>query len=274
MNSNRRTRCRAAGVLVLIVGLLAAGGLWYSAGQRPSDAVRNFARAPVGCDTTLNFEVAGEFLVFVETKGEIGGVTGSCGAPGAFGQLGTPQDLPPVRLVLTGPDGADIALDTRTGVDYDAAGSAGQLIQTFVVEIPGDHVLRVESKNDSEPAVFAIAIGRDPNRGVQPLQLGAFAAGIAGLIVGLLLIAMSRRRRTPEVTVPADPWSSSAPWPTSPPVAQQPPQAAGWQPQPGPPMQAPVTPVQSRPPGQPPFTTPTAPPSAPSPWAPPEMPSQ
>jgi len=252
-------------------------GLWCSAGLRHSDAVRNFARASVGCDTTLNFEVAGEFLVFVETEGKISGVTGSCVAPGAFGQLGAPQDLPPVRLVLTGPDGADIALDTRTGVHYDAAGSAGQLIRAFVVKNPGDHVLRVVSTNDSEPAVFAIAVGRDPSQGVEPLQLGAFAAGIAGLIVGLLLIAMSRRR-VPELAAPADPWSGAAPWPTSPPGAPQPPQAAGWQQQPGPPVQASGASVQpappTSPPGQPPFMTPTAPPSAPSPWAPPELPSQ
>ena len=254
MNSNRRTEFLAAGIVLLIVGLLAAVGLWYSAGQRHSDAVRNFARAPVGCDTTLNFEVAGEFLVFVETEGEIGGVTGSCVAPGAFGQGGTPQDLPPVRLVLTGPDGADVALDTRTGIGYDADGSAGQMIRAFVVENPGDHVMRVESTNDSGPAMFAIAIGRDPSEGVQPLRLGAIAVGISALVVGLLLIAMSRRRGAPEALAPADdPWSSSAPWP---------------------PMPAPVIAVPPTIPGQPPLTTPTAPPSAPSPWAPPEMPSQ
>jgi hypothetical protein len=250
MNSNRRPRFLAAGIVVLIVGLPAAAGLWYSAGQRQADAVRNFARAPVGCDTTLNFEVAGEFLVFVETEGEIGGVTGSCGAPGAFGQSGTPQDLPPVRLVLTAPDGTDVALATRTGVDYDADGSSGQMIRAFVVESPGEHVMRVESTNDSERAIFAIAIGRDPNEGMQPLRLGAIAAGAAVLAVGLLLIAMSRRRGAPEAAVLA------APWPTSPPTSR-----------PGQPGQTVI-------PGQPPFTTPTTPPSAPSPSAPPEMPSE
>ena len=272
MNSNRRTGLLAAGIVVLIVGLLAAGGLWYSAGQRQSDAVRNFARAPVGCVTTLNFEVAGEFLVFVETAGEIGDVTGSCVTPGAFGQLGVPPDLPPVRLVLTEFDGTDVVLDARTGVDYDADGSVGEVIRAFVVENPGEHFIRVESRNNSEPAVFAIAIGRDPSDGVQPLQLGAFAAGIAGLIIGLALIAMSRRRGDPKGTAPIDPWLVAAPWPISPPGAGQPPQAGGWQQQPGPPMQVPASPVP--PPFTPPFTTPTAPPPAPSPWAPPEMPNR
>lgn len=284
MNSNQRTGFLAAGIVVLIVGLLAAGGLWFSAEQRESDAVRDFARAPIGCDTTLNFEVAGEFLVFVETKGEIGDVAGSCVAPGVFGQLGALQDLPPVRLVLTGSNGAEVALDSRTGLDYDADGSAGQVIRTFVVENPGDHVMRVESTNDSESAVFAIAIGRDPSDGVQRLQIGALVAGLASLVAGLALIAMSRRRGDPEVLAPVDPWLSAAPWPVSPPGAGQPPQAAGWQQQPGPPMEAPVNSVpaplpsarRDQPviPGQLPFTTPTAPPSAPSPWAPPEMPNQ
>jgi hypothetical protein len=268
MNSNRRTRFFAAGVIVLIVGLLAAVGLWYSAGQRQSEAVRNLARAPVGCDTTLNFEVAGEFLVFVEIEGKIGNVTGSCESPGDFGQLGISQGLPPVRLDLTAPDGSDVALDTRTGVDYDADGSAGQAIRTFVVERPGDYVLRVQPANDAEPAVFAIAIGRDPSDGVRPLQLGAFAAGIAGLIIGLALIATSRRRDDPEGMAPIDPWLVAAPWPISPPGAAQLPQAGGWQQQPGPPMQTPSNLVQ------PPFTTPTGPSSAPSSWAPPEMPSE
>ena len=284
MNSNRRTGFFAAGIVVLIAGLLAAVGLWYSAGQRQSDAVRNFARAPVGCDTTLNFEAAGEFLVFVETEGEISAVTGSCVAPGSFGELGSPQDLPPVRLVLTGPDGTEVALDARTGVDYAAAGSAGQLIQTFVVGKSGSYVLRVEP-NDSEPAGFAIAIGRDPSEGVQSLQLGAFASGIAGLIVGLSLIATSRRRGSPAALVSADPWSSAAEWPTSPPEAQQPGQSAGWAQQPEPPTQplgVPVPPAPATtPPGQqgtpgrqPPFTTPAEQPPTPAPWAPPEMPSR
>ena len=270
---------------MLIAGLLAAVGLWYSAGQRQSDAVRNFARAPVGCDTTLNFEAAGEFLVFVETEGEISAVTGSCVAPGSFGELGSPQDLPPVRLVLTGPDGTEVALDARTGVDYAAAGSAGQLIQTFVVGKSGSYVLRVEPTNDSEPAGFAIAIGRDPSEGVQSLQLGAFASGIAGLIVGLSLIATSRRRGSPAALVSADPWSSAAEWPTSPPEAQQPGQSAGWAQQPEPPTQplgVPVPPAPATtPPGQqgtpgrqPPFTTPAEQPPTPAPWAPPEMPSR
>lgn len=285
MNSNRRTGFLAAGIVVLIAGLLAAVGLWYSAGQRQSDAVRNFARAPVGCDTTLNFEAAGEFLVFVETEGEISAVTGSCVAPGSFGELGSPQDLPPVRLVLTGPDGTEVALDARTGVDYAAAGSAGQLIQTFVVGKSGSYVLRVEPTNDSEPAGFAIAIGRDPSEGVQSLQLGAFASGIAGLIVGLSLIATSRRRGSPAALVSADPWSSAAEWPTSPPEAQPPGQSAGWAQQPEPPTQplgVPVPPaLATTPPGQqgtpgrePPFTTPAEQPPTPAPWAPPEMPSR
>jgi hypothetical protein len=267
MNSNRRTGFLVAGIVVLIVGLIAAVGLWYSAGQRQSDAVRDLARAPVGCDTTLNFEVAGEFLVFLETEGEISAVTGSCVAPGSFGQLGSPRNLPPVRLALTGPDGSDVALDTRTGVDYDSDGSAGQVIRTFVVGTPGDYVLRVEPTNGSEPAGYAIAIGRDPSNGVQPLQLGAFAAGITGLIVGLSLIAVSRRRGTPEALVPVDPWSSAPEWPTSPPGAQQPPQSAGWEQQPGPPMQPPGSPVPTAP-----TTSPST--STPSPWSPPKMPSQ
>jgi hypothetical protein len=267
MNSNRRTGLLAAGIVVLIVGLLAAGGLWYSAGQRQSDAVRNFARAPVGCVTTLNFEVAGEFLVFVETAGEIGDVTGSCVTPGAFGQLGVPPDLPPVRLVLTEFDGTDVVLDARTGVDYDVDGSVGEVIRAFVVENPGEHFIRVESRNNSGPDAFAVAIGRDPSEGVQSLRFGAIVAGIAGLAVGLASIAASRRRKTPQAAELATPWLGEAPWPTSPPGAAQPPQAPGW----AQPVTVPVPPVplahpgQAFIPGQPPFATPTAPPTIPSP---------
>ncbi len=67
---------------LLIVGLLgAAVALWTAGTGREADNVAGFARAPVGCDTTLDFESTGTFLVYVETTGEFGPLAGACDAP-------------------------------------------------------------------------------------------------------------------------------------------------------------------------------------------------
>lgn len=258
--SGKRTGFLSAGIIVLIVGLLAGAGLLYSAAQREADAVRNLARAPLGCDTTLDFEASGEFFVYIETIGRLDpGIAGDCDTP--LGYAWTGSDAPLVRLTLTDARGDDVALDSRTGISYDSDGYVGQSVRSFVVEGTGDHVLRVESPDDS--IGFAAAIGRDPADGVGAMRLGGILAALAGLVIGVGLIVVSRRRPAPVADVAATAWPAdpTMQWPTAPPGMPVTPPPPPGQPVAGPPGWAPTSPPPPPPGGGAP--TPSAPLSAP-----------
>ncbi len=57
------------GLVVLLAGLGGAVVLYLLSQQRGDDAIRDLARAPVGCDTTLSFSDTGTFYVFIEHLG-------------------------------------------------------------------------------------------------------------------------------------------------------------------------------------------------------------
>ena len=58
------------GLVVLLAGIAGAVVLYLLSQQRGDDAIRDLARAPVGCDTTLSFSDTGTFYVFVEHLGQ------------------------------------------------------------------------------------------------------------------------------------------------------------------------------------------------------------
>ena len=77
-----RHRCAAARSAGRGSGCCRGVGPWcsWARGRRGADrdeqlvhdAVKGFARAPVGCTTTLEFDTTGTFTLFVETKGTVG----------------------------------------------------------------------------------------------------------------------------------------------------------------------------------------------------------
>jgi hypothetical protein len=255
------------GVLALVVLLGAAVALWGAAGQREADNVAGFARAPVGCVTTLGFESTGTFVLYVETTGEFDQLAGACDAELEYDR--DPEDVPVVDLTLSGPDGDDIEIDDKTGVDYDVDGFVGSAVGEVQIDSTGDHVLTV-APADGES--FAIAVGRQPDEGVAVLRLGAVAAAIGGLLIGGLFLVLGSRRppTSPEPTAPWTPDAQS--WPASPPGFPAPPPTTGALGPVGPPFPAPPTfgPSPFPPSGFPP--APTVPDAGPSPWAPPAPP--
>ena len=104
----RRTWQLALGVGLLIGFLIAAIGLWIGADRLYDNNVAGFARAPVGCDTTLDFDRTGEFFLYVETNGQLDVVSGDCGASSTYNRKGA---IPQVQLVLRDPSG--IVADTN-----------------------------------------------------------------------------------------------------------------------------------------------------------------
>jgi hypothetical protein len=243
------------GLLVLVAGLAGAVVLYLVSERRRDDAIRDLARAPVGCDTTLSFTDTGTFFVFVEHLGVLESISGDCDAPGEYSR--DPDDEPRLTVTVTAADGDTLELDRleheftyRLGSEF--AGTARRRLE---IESAGDHVVTV----DSEDRDFVVAVGRDPRRAGRSALIGALAAGIGGLVLGggLLLYGVSRRRGP--ATRPA-PLPSPPGWPLGPPPS-------------GPPLLEPhlLRPPVVPPPAEPPLLAPPtvlAPPTA-SPTAPP-----
>ena len=233
--------------VVLLVGLAsAAAALWAASGQRHADNVAGFARAPVGCDTTLDFDATGTFVLYIETRGQFEQLAGECDAELTYDR--DAADVPVLDLTLVGPSGVEIELAESGDISYDVDGFVGSAARTVEIDTPGDHVLTVAA---SDGDAFALAVGRSPDDGVALLRWGAVAAAIGALVLGGLFLVLGSRR-PPATSAPAEPWSPDGlGWPASPPGFPVPPPTTG----------------AVGPPQVPPANL-----DAPSPWAPPASP--
>lgn len=223
----RKTWQLALGIGLMVGFFATAVGLWIGAGRLYDDNVAGFARAPVGCDTTLDFSRTGEFILYVETTGQLDSVRGDCDATGVYDHGG---DLPAVQLVLRGPAGEVIDLESSVGINYDTGEFEGSSQRRVQIDASGNHVLTVGPVDGPE---FAVAIGRDPNDGVGVMRWGALGALISGLVLGGVFLVLGSRRSVDE-SVDANPWqptSSTAQqatgWPSGPPGFPAPPPTTG-----------------------------------------------
>lgn len=260
---SRRTGLLVGGAFVLACGIIAAALLWLAAGQRNDDAIRGLARAPVGCDTTLNFAETGRYLIFAETTGSLDDIDGTCTESGRFS---TTDDRPDLQVTFVDADGVDVGIDLprSTDVSYSGAGAEGQSIRSFEIESAGDYTLRVQSPDEG----VAVAVGRDPSDGVGLLQNLAALSAIVGLIGGGVLLVLGARRTTMTPAPDVRPWPGASA-PTSPPgmgMPALPPDSPVWRPAAGPP-------TILRPPAQSPGTPstwaapmPASTPQPPVPW--------
>lgn len=257
--AGRRGWMLVVGALVLVGLVGAAAAMWIAAGDRRADNVAGFARAPMGCDTTLDFESTGTFVLYIETSGELGELAGACDTPQRYDR--DADDIPQVELTLRDPDGDVVELADASDVRYDVDGFVGVSAHEVEIDAAGDHVLTVSPTGGD---AFAMAVGRSPDQGVALLRWGAFAAAIGGLLVGGLLLVVGSRR-PPAATTPPAPWTpEGAGWPASPPGFPVPPPTTGATGPAGPPLTTPPSPPSRRPP--------TAPDDGRSPWAPPSPP--
>ncbi len=251
------------GLAALIGGLGLAAALFVMSSGATGDAVKKFARAPVNCSTTLDFDETGEYIFFIETKGQTGDVGGDCEANDE--SYDSEGDNPSADLTLL--DGDDeIDLDRADDISYSTDGFVGEATRVAQIEDTGTYRLRVESEDDE----FAIAVGRDPGAAASKMRIGAIAAGIGGLLLGALLLWLGRKRapagpvgapagpgfgpaayEPPYLGAPAPPSAPQAAGPQWAPTAPQQPQPSNWQQTPS----SPVMPTAPQP------TTPTPPPS-------------
>ena len=258
--ASRRGVLAGFGVVVLVVGLVAALALWSAADDRRRDAVEGFARAPVGCDTTLDFVETGEYFVFIERAGRFDGIRGDCDVEGAY-DVGSVT--PDVDITIVDPEGSPVELGrTVSGLDYSEAGFVGAAAFTVEIVETDDHVVRVESPDDE---VFVIAVGRDPSDGVALLKGGAAVLGLLGLLLGGGLILLGARRSTTPVAAPQ--WAPGAVAPPAPFTPGRSPQGPPVYGQPAGPPQYP-RPAPGQPPQPPQYGQPQRAPDRPQPSAP------
>jgi hypothetical protein len=259
------------GAVILVAGLFGAGALWYASSQRLDDNVADFARAPSGCATTLDFAQTGQFTLYVETTGTLEALAGDCAADTDYDR----SDVADAQLRLVDPDGTELDVVQSSGVAYDTGTFVGSSVGVVQIETTGEHVLTVAV----EGGQFAIAVGGDPNDGVGLLRWGAVGVAIVSLVVGgILLVLGSRRTREAPPSSGAEwaPEGAAANWPLGPPGFPAPPPTTGATGPAGPPITPPETPPAPAPavppaPSGPPSPSGPPPSGPPSPWAPPSV---
>lgn len=214
-----------AGAVTIVAGLVAALVVFVVGQGRTDRAVENLARAPVGCDTTLEFSGTGSFVVYVETVGRIEQLEGGCDAPTAYDRRGA--GTPDVSIELRGPAGEEVVLEPTTADGYATDAFVGEAMGEIRIDDAGRHLLRVMSDDED----FAVSVGRDPSGAAAPFTLAAVMVGLAGLVGGatLLAVAVAGNRRGPDddrvvdETVPQ--FEPDGRVPAAPPLAPPPPGA-------------------------------------------------
>lgn len=151
-------------------------------------SLEDFARAPAGCTTVLEFDEPGEYSVFVETSGEMRELPGDCPWSGEFDYEGRIGDLP---LRLVDPSAADVPITDANGtLQYDLPWRTGQSVGTVAIDRAGDYRMTVGWTGS--PAV--VAIGRWPVGEMVAWALSGIGLGLVALVTGIWLLVSGRRR--------------------------------------------------------------------------------
>jgi hypothetical protein len=248
----RRPGLIGAGALILAAGVVGGVVMLLASSSNYDEGVKNLARAPIGCTTSLQFDEAGTYTIYLETKGQVGALRGDCPNADRDYDLGD-NDLPDVTITLLNDDGDEIDLDDDDSKDYDAGGAAGSSIASVKIEQAGDYEITATVDDGADGGEVAIAVGRNPKASASSLKTTGIVVLALGVVLGGLLMALGLRRRAPGA-----PGSSPSAAP----------------PAPGAYVPAPQAPYPAAPaPGQyqPPSYQPPAPPAPPAPQAPPSV---
>jgi hypothetical protein len=162
--------------------------------QRPDQAVDGFARAPIGCTTTLEFTQTGTFYVF-EERGVAVPIPG-----GGCQPIADPSRT--FGFELRGPDGP-VPSQAEPALSYDNDDFSGESVARVQITAPGQYEIVVFG----DDAGVVAAVGRDPHDGVSELRQLAIVVTAVGVALGTLLLALSGRRskRAASYSVPEGP---------------------------------------------------------------------
>ncbi len=170
VRSRGRGAAAALGLFCLFVGLVGGAVLYIVAERRPAQTVDGFARAPVGCNTTLEFVEAGTFYVFEEVGAMADEVGNGCQP------VADPNS--PFRVDFTG-ELTPASTDDVTDVSYDVDGFDGRSVQSVEIVEPGQYTIEVLG----DDLTVVAAIGRDPDAGVGDLRRAAVILAVAGIVL-------------------------------------------------------------------------------------------
>jgi hypothetical protein len=273
----RRAGLIGVGALLIAAGAVSGVVMLMASSSNYDEGVENLARAPIGCTTSLEFDEAGTYTIYVETTGQVGELRGDC--PNSDDDYAyDDDDLPDVEIVLVDDRGDEVDLDDDESKDYDAGGYVGRSVASVEIEEAGDFEITATSDEDE----IAVAIGRNPKESAGSTRTMGILALALGVAIGGFCIVLGTRRRpaTPATTsVPGAPGGYPGAAPTGtygagqyspPPPVTGPPAAA-----PPAPTQPSYQPPAYQPPGPPaaPPAMPTTPPTPPTPPAPPAPPA-
>ena len=235
VKSRGRGTAAALGLFCLFAGLVGGAVLYAVAERRPAQTVEGFARAPVGCNTTLEFVDTGTFYVFEEVGADATEIGNGC----------QPVADPTARFAVefTG-ELTPVVTDEVVAISYDTNGYDGRSVQSIEIVEPGQYTIEVTG----DDLTVAAAIGRDPAEGVDGLRRAALILAVAGIALGLMLLTLSGRRskRAAQAATPtgpgwgpaqratSEPSSAGGPLtgqvPVNPHAPAAPPEVAAWQP--------------------------------------------
>ncbi|MCB1039212.1 MAG: hypothetical protein KDA94_06745, partial [Acidimicrobiales bacterium] len=206
------------GSILIVVGIVGGIVLAVVGAVSVFNGIGDLQRVPIARGGTVTLEEAGAVSVYAERPST---QTGSGFNSGGY------RYVPPVGIIVTGPDGLAVAVHTRSGsTTYYSDGREGTEIARFRAEEPGQY--RIETVLRGEPAPYEnLAVGNAiDTSGVVGIVGGVLGGGLV-VIIGIVVLAVSlvrrgraRRRQT------SPPWSSP-PMPGGPPVG-----GPGWAPPP------------------------------------------
>jgi hypothetical protein len=208
----------AVGWLILCAGVIGAIALLIVGERRFENTVDTFARAQVGCATTLRFTDPGTFYVYEETGA----------SPFTSDSSGTAADLEACvpasqagsefSFTLTSGEGPVRTVRDRS-ITYQQDDRSGASYASFEVGSPVTVDIVVTGPDINTVA----AVGRNPVEARDEMRRLAVILGVAGVVLGALLLVLSGRksRRAAATTLPEGPgWSR--PIPPAPPVTWPP----------------------------------------------------
>jgi hypothetical protein len=188
VKSKGRGTVAAFGLFLLFAGLVGGGVLYVVAQRRPGQVVDGFARAPIGCTTTLEFTETGVFYVYEEAGAKLEPVDGGC-RPVVDPELDFNVDF-------TGDPVPESVIDDDR-VSYDVDGFDGRAVQRIEIDQVGTYSIAVRG----EDVAVVAAIGRNPNDGVNDLRWWALLVATSGAALGILLLVLAGRRSKLAATV-------------------------------------------------------------------------
>jgi hypothetical protein len=253
--SRGRGAAAAFGFLLLFAGLIGGGVLFVLSLQRHDKSIENFARAGVGCTTSLEFSKTGTFFVYAETAGDFDPQ-----------EIGCEPKATPGQAFFVNFDGpSPVSPRPDASISYDTDTFTGESVARFEITESGTYELQVRGDSTDTWA----AVGRDPSENVDEMRRGAIIVAVVGVLLGGLLLALAGRRskRAATPSIPEGPGWGPRPtdgglraWPPEPPRIPQVP-VNPHQPDRPAAVASPPPPLPARAPGS------ATPPR--SPWAPP-----